>query len=176
VLVSDNLNDNGNLRVSNLVRIWVVLLLIMKTSFFYSSLVGKQKLLTSLSFSISTYVSRCRWIGGYLDVVCTLSETMCTALVLFVVVAGLPTCKLSTHIEDRVNSYLHKKGIISAGEVIIRILSFTEKETEVKPGTRLRALFQHTDLFPLFTQTWFILELFCNNCSFSPCENIIIIV
>ena len=51
---------------------------------------------------------------------------------LYCCVEGLPTCKLSTHIEDRVNGYLTKKSI--PGEVIIRILSYTEKETELKAG------------------------------------------
>ncbi|XP_067945482.1 histone acetyltransferase p300-like [Watersipora subatra] len=48
----------------------------------------------------------------------------------------LPICKLSTHIEERVNAYLSKKNI--GGEVLIRILSNTEKESELKQGMRER--------------------------------------
>ncbi|VDO98584.1 unnamed protein product [Soboliphyme baturini] len=47
----------------------------------------------------------------------------------------LPHSKLSFHIENRVNTYLKKKDV-GAGEVIIRVLTSSDKEVEVKQHMR----------------------------------------
>ncbi|KRZ33061.1 Protein cbp-1 [Trichinella pseudospiralis] len=44
----------------------------------------------------------------------------------------LPHCKLSMHVENRVNKFLRKSNSC-AGEVIIRVLASSDKEVEVKP-------------------------------------------
>ena len=49
----------------------------------------------------------------------------------------LPTTKLSTFIENRVNNFLKKKEA-GAGEVSIRVVASSDKITEVKPGMRSR--------------------------------------
>ena len=51
---------------------------------------------------------------------------------------GLPNCKLGSYLETRVNGFLKSKGVAGAGEVIIRVLASSDKETEVKPGMRER--------------------------------------
>ena len=50
---------------------------------------------------------------------------------------GLPTCKLSSYLETRVNNFLTRKSI-GAGEVIIRVLASGDKETEMKQAMRER--------------------------------------
>lgn len=45
----------------------------------------------------------------------------------------LPHCKLSQHLENRVNSYLRKKDGCHSVDVIIRVLASSDKEVEVKP-------------------------------------------
>lgn len=47
----------------------------------------------------------------------------------------LPTTKLGTYIETRVNNFLKKKEA-GAGEVAIRIVASSDKIVEVKPGMR----------------------------------------
>lgn len=49
----------------------------------------------------------------------------------------LPTSKLGTYLENRVNSFLKKKDS-GAGEVTIRVLSSSDKTVEVKPGLKSR--------------------------------------
>lgn len=49
---------------------------------------------------------------------------------------GLQHCKLSQHIENRVNSFLKKKEPVANIEVTIRVLSSSEKEVEVKSHMR----------------------------------------
>ena len=49
----------------------------------------------------------------------------------------LPTTKLSTFIENRVNNFLKKKEA-GAGEVAIRVVASADKITEVKPGMKSR--------------------------------------
>ena len=57
----------------------------------------------------------------------------------------LPTTKLSTYIENKVNNFLKKKEA-NAGEVHIRVVSCTEKMAEVKPG--MAAKFVQSGEFP----------------------------
>jgi E1A/CREB-binding protein len=47
----------------------------------------------------------------------------------------LPTTKLGTYIETRVNNFLKKKEA-GAGEVVIRVVASSDKIVEVKPGMR----------------------------------------
>lgn len=49
----------------------------------------------------------------------------------------LPTSKLGSYIEGRVNNYLKKKDA-GAGDVSIRVVSSSDKNVEVKPGMRNR--------------------------------------
>lgn len=49
----------------------------------------------------------------------------------------LPSTKLGSYLENRVNSFLKKKDA-GAGEVTIRVLSSSEKCVEVKPGMKAR--------------------------------------
>lgn len=49
----------------------------------------------------------------------------------------LPTTKLGTYIETRVNNFLKKKEA-GAGEVTVRVVSSSEKMVEVKPGMKSR--------------------------------------
>ena len=49
----------------------------------------------------------------------------------------LPTTKLGTYLENRVNSFLKRKDA-GAGEVTIRVLSSSDKEVEVKPCMRAK--------------------------------------
>ena len=49
----------------------------------------------------------------------------------------LPSTKLGTYIENRVNNYLKKKES-GAGEVFIRVVSSSDKICEVKPGMKAR--------------------------------------
>ena len=51
--------------------------------------------------------------------------------------AGLPTTRLGTYLENRVNQLLKKKDS-GAGEVTIRVLSSYDKLVEVKTGMRSR--------------------------------------
>ncbi len=46
---------------------------------------------------------------------------------------GLPTTRLSTFLEDRVNSFLRNVGS-NAGEVTIRVVSASDKVLETRPG------------------------------------------
>ncbi|GMT19162.1 hypothetical protein PFISCL1PPCAC_10459, partial [Pristionchus fissidentatus] len=62
----------------------------------------------------------------------------------------LPHCKLSTHLEDRVNGYI--KGRMPKGgddhEVVIRVLSVVEKEVEVKPMMKNKYCGEAPGAFP----------------------------
>ena len=54
----------------------------------------------------------------------------------------LVNTKLGAYLEDRVNSMLHRQGVIESGHsdgvVTIRVLSSSEKIADVKPGMRSR--------------------------------------
>ena len=50
---------------------------------------------------------------------------------------GLPTTKLGTYLENRVNSFLKRKDA-GAGDVTIRVLSSSDKAVDVKPLMRER--------------------------------------
>ena len=55
----------------------------------------------------------------------------------FQFILGLPNTKLGAYLENRVNSFLRKKDT-GAGEVVIRILSSSDKASEVKFGMKNR--------------------------------------
>ncbi|ODN03688.1 CREB-binding protein, partial [Orchesella cincta] len=71
----------------------------------------------------------------------------------------LPTTKLGTYIETRVNNFLKKKEA-GAGEVYIRVVSSSEKVVEVKPGMRNRFVEQGelNDTFPYRAKALFAFE------------------
>lgn len=60
----------------------------------------------------------------------------------------LPTSKLGTYIETRVNNFLKKKEA-GAGEVHIRVVSSSDKMVEVKPGMRSRFV-ENGEMLPEF--------------------------
>lgn len=62
----------------------------------------------------------------------------CALLVLCLL--GLPHSKLGAYLENRVNTFLRKKDS-GAGDVAIRVLSSTDKVTEVKPGMKARLVY-----------------------------------
>jgi E1A/CREB-binding protein len=70
------------------------------------------------------------------------SLTFVCTLIFLLFFIELVNTKLGTYLEDRVNSFLHRQGVIdgvsSDGVVTIRVLSSSEKMTEVKPHMRSR--------------------------------------
>lgn len=58
---------------------------------------------------------------------------------------GLPTTRLGTFLENRVNDFLRRQNHPEAGEVIVRVVHTSEKTVEVKPGMKSRYYyyFQH---------------------------------
>jgi len=72
---------------------------------------------------------------------------------------GLPTTKLSSHLEKRVNDMLRRRNA-GAGEVIIRVLSSYDKILELKPA--MKAKFGDTgkmaSTFPYRAKTIFAFE------------------
>ncbi|XP_051550123.1 CREB-binding protein-like isoform X2 [Myxocyprinus asiaticus] len=50
----------------------------------------------------------------------------------------LPTTRLGTYIEDRVNKYLKRQNHPEAGEVFVRVVASSDKTVEVKPGMKAR--------------------------------------
>ena len=74
----------------------------------------------------------------------------------FVFVLGLPATKLSTYLENRVNSLLKRKDA-GAGEVTIRVLSSYDKAVDVKPGMRSR-FSNMAESFPYRVKAMFAFE------------------
>lgn len=68
----------------------------------------------------------------------------------------LPTTKLGTYIETRVNNFLKKKES-GAGEVTVRVVSSSEKVVEVKPGMKSR---QVSALFCYILVFWISINFF----------------
>ena len=52
-------------------------------------------------------------------------------------VVGLPTTRLGTFLEDRVNSFLHNNSV-AAGEITIRMVSNTDKILDTRSGMKNR--------------------------------------
>ena len=73
----------------------------------------------------------------------------------------LPQSKLSSYIENRVNTFLRKENA-GAGEVTIRVVSSSEKTVEVKPGMRQRYVDtgEWPDTFPYKAKALFAFEDF----------------
>lgn len=71
-------------------------------------------------------------------------------------VVGLPSTKLGTYLETRVNSLLKRKDA-GAGEVTIRVLSSYDKAVDVKPGMRSR-FSDMADNFPYRVKAMFAFE------------------
>ena len=51
--------------------------------------------------------------------------------------SGLPSSKLGSYLENRINTFLKKKDA-GAGEVFIKVLSSSDKIVEVRPGMKSR--------------------------------------
>lgn len=74
----------------------------------------------------------------------------------------LKTTKLSDHIETRVNAFLKSSPKAEgAGDVIIRVLASSDKETEVKMGmkTRFCQTGELPERFPYRTRAIFAFEI-----------------
>ncbi|CAG5123248.1 unnamed protein product [Candidula unifasciata] len=69
----------------------------------------------------------------------------------------LPTTKLGTFLENRINGFLRKKDT-QCGEVTIRVLSSYEKHTEVKPLMRKRFGNEMAEYFPYRAKALFAFE------------------
>ncbi|NP_001191640.1 CREB-binding protein [Aplysia californica] len=69
----------------------------------------------------------------------------------------LPTTKLGTYLENRVNNFLRKKDS-GAGEVTIRVLSSYDKMTEVKPLMKKRFGNDMEDSYPYRAKAMFAFE------------------
>ncbi|XP_025086148.1 CREB-binding protein-like isoform X2 [Pomacea canaliculata] len=69
----------------------------------------------------------------------------------------LPTTKLGTYLENRVNNFLKKKDM-GAGEVTIRVLSSYDKVTEVKPLMMSRFGEEIPESFPYRAKAMFAFE------------------
>ena len=82
------------------------------------------------------------------------AECLCMCVLL-----GLPTTKLSSYLENRVNDMLKRKNS-GAGEVTIRVLSSYDKVLELKPA--MKAKFADTgkmaSAFPYRAKTIFAFE------------------
>ncbi|XP_075038885.1 histone acetyltransferase p300 isoform X2 [Mixophyes fleayi] len=72
----------------------------------------------------------------------------------------LPTTRLGTFLENRVNDFLRRQGNSEAGEVIVRVVHTSDKIVEVKPG--MKAKFVDTgemaESFPYRTKALFAFE------------------
>lgn len=72
----------------------------------------------------------------------------------------LPTTRLGTFLENRVNEFLRRQGNTEAGEVTVRVVHASDKTVEVKPG--MKAKFVDTgemaESFPYRTKALFAFE------------------
>lgn len=51
---------------------------------------------------------------------------------------GLPTTRLGTFLENRVNEFLRRQANPEAGEVTVRVVHTSDKTVEVKPGMKAK--------------------------------------
>uniref|UniRef100_S4RJD3 histone acetyltransferase n=1 Tax=Petromyzon marinus TaxID=7757 RepID=S4RJD3_PETMA len=74
--------------------------------------------------------------------------------------AGLPTSKLGTHLENRVNNFLRRQNCPEAGEVTVRVVHVSDKTVEVKPGMKARFVDngEMADSFPYRAKALFAFE------------------
>lgn len=53
---------------------------------------------------------------------------------------GLPSTRLGTFLENRVNEFLRRQNHPESGEVTVRVVHASDKTVEVKPGMKARYL------------------------------------
>lgn len=53
---------------------------------------------------------------------------------------GLPSTRLGTFLENRVNDFLRRQNHPESGEVTVRVVHASDKTVEVKPGMKARYL------------------------------------
>jgi E1A/CREB-binding protein len=70
---------------------------------------------------------------------------------------GLPSTKLGSYLENRVNNFLRKKDC-RAGDVTIRVLNTADKVVEIKPGIRRRFASELPSSFPYRAKAMFAFE------------------
>uniref|UniRef100_A0A670Y0H4 histone acetyltransferase n=1 Tax=Pseudonaja textilis TaxID=8673 RepID=A0A670Y0H4_PSETE len=72
----------------------------------------------------------------------------------------LPTTRLGTFLENRVNEFLRRQNHPESGEVIVRVVHTSEKTVEVKPGMKARFVDsgEMAEQFPYRTKALFAFE------------------
>ncbi|KAL8221855.1 UNVERIFIED_CONTAM: hypothetical protein K2H54_074576, partial [Gekko kuhli] len=72
----------------------------------------------------------------------------------------LPTTRLGTFLENRVNDFLRRQNHPESGEVIVRVVHTSEKTVEVKPGMKARFVDsgEMAEQFPYRTKALFAFE------------------
>ncbi|XP_066489479.1 histone acetyltransferase p300 [Tiliqua scincoides] len=72
----------------------------------------------------------------------------------------LPTTRLGTFLENRVNDFLRRQNHLESGEVIVRVVHTSEKTVEVKPGMKARFVDsgEMAEQFPYRTKALFAFE------------------
>ena len=71
---------------------------------------------------------------------------------------GLPTTKLATFLEERVNNYIDKVGCTEAGEVTIRVVSSSDKMLDTRSLMKERYSGEFPEQFPYRTKALFVFE------------------
>lgn len=74
----------------------------------------------------------------------------------FFYTAGLPTTKLSSFLEDRVNSFLQNE--LDVGKVTIRVVSSSDKVLDTRMGMRERFMGEFPSQFPYRTKALFAFQ------------------
>lgn len=76
------------------------------------------------------------------------------------VCAGLPTTKLATFLEDRINNFLHKVcgNHETAGHITIRVVSSSDKTLETRMLMKERFGSDFPSQFPYRTKAMFVFE------------------
>ena len=77
-----------------------------------------------------------------------------------IVIAGLPTTKLATFLEDRINTYLHSVNaeLQGAGRITIRVVSSSDKTLETRMLMKERFGSDFPSQFPYRTKAMFVFE------------------
>lgn len=71
---------------------------------------------------------------------------------------GLPSTKLATFLEDRVNTFIQSIGCTDAGDVTIRVVSSSDKILDTRTLMRERYTGEFPEQFPFRTKAMFVFE------------------
>ena len=66
--------------------------------------------------------------------------TLVTVELLTSIFLGLPSTRLGTFLENRVNDFLRRQNHPESGEVTVRVVHASDKTVEVKPGMKARCV------------------------------------